>query len=310
MSATVTTPPPPATRGTSGRRRAAPDVPPYGPRGSRWTSRAAVHGVLLLAALYSVLPLVWLVTSATKSVGDFSATSAFELADFNLWGNLRDLFAREDGVFLHWVRNSLLYAGVGAVLGALICTACGYAIAKLDFPGRRALFAVTLAGVLVPPTALALPLYLLASNLHLVNTFWAVFLPLLSNPFGVYLARTFADAAVPDEVLEAARLDGAGEFRIFLTVALPMMMPGFVTIVLFQFVSIWNNFFLPLVMLTDPELFPMTLGIYQWNTRAPQFPDYNPLVITGSLLAVVPLIIAFVVLQRQWRSGLAAGSVK
>ncbi|WP_257136720.1 MULTISPECIES: carbohydrate ABC transporter permease [unclassified Streptomyces] len=309
MSATVTTSPPTATRGTSGRR-AAPDVPPYGPRGSRWTSRAAVHGVLLLAALYSVLPLVWLVTSATKSVGDFSATSAFELADFNLWGNLRDLFAREDGVFLHWIRNSLLYAGVGAVLGALICTACGYAVAKLDFPGRRALFAVTLAGVLVPPTALALPLYLLASNLHLVNTFWAVFLPLLSNPFGVYLARTFADAAVPDEVLEAARLDGAGEFRIFLTVALPMMMPGFVTIVLFQFVSIWNNFFLPLVMLTDPELFPMTLGIYQWNTRAPQFPDYNPLVITGSLLAVVPLIIAFVVLQRQWRSGLAAGSVK
>ncbi|MFD3814295.1 carbohydrate ABC transporter permease [Streptomyces rubiginosohelvolus] len=309
MSATVTTPPPTATRGTSGRR-AAPDVPPYGPRGSRWTSRAAVHGVLLLAALYSVLPLVWLVTSATKSVGDFSATSAFELADFNLWGNLRDLFAREDGAFLHWIRNSLLYAGVGAALGALICTACGYAVAKLDFPGRRALFAVTLAGVLVPPTALALPLYLLASNLHLVNTFWAVFLPLLSNPFGVYLARTFADAAVPDEVLEAARLDGAGEFRIFLTVALPMMMPGFVTIVLFQFVSIWNNFFLPLVMLTDPELFPMTLGIYQWNTRAPQFPDYNPLVITGSLLAVVPLIIAFVVLQRQWRSGLAAGSVK
>ncbi|MYW99714.1 ABC transporter permease subunit [Streptomyces sp. SID8378] len=269
-----------------------------------------MHGVLLLAALYSVLPLVWLVTSATKSVGDFSATSAFELAHFNLWGNLRDLFAREDGVFLHWIRNSLLYAGVGAVLGALICTACGYAVAKLDFPGRRALFAVTLAGVLVPPTALALPLYLLASNLHLVNTLWAVFLPLLSNPFGVYLARTFADAAVPDEVLEAARLDGAGEFRIFLTVALPMMMPGFVTIVLFQFVSIWNNFFLPLVMLTDPELFPMTLGIYQWNTRAPQFPDYNPLVITGSLLAVVPLVIAFVVLQRQWRSGLAAGSVK
>ncbi|MYT77541.1 ABC transporter permease subunit [Streptomyces sp. SID8364] len=269
-----------------------------------------MHGILLLAALYSVLPLVWLVTSATKSVGDFSATSAFELADFNLWTNLRDLFAQEDGVFLHWIRNSLLYAGVGAVLGALICTACGYAVAKLDFPGRRALFAVTLAGVLVPPTALALPLYLLASNLHLVNTFWAVFLPLLSNPFGVYLARTFADAAVPDEVLEAARLDGAGELRIFLTVALPMMMPGFVTIVLFQFVSIWNNFFLPLVMLTDPELFPITLGIYQWNTRAPQFPDYNPLVITGSLLAVVPLITAFVILQRQWRSGLAAGSVK
>ncbi|MGW5735174.1 MULTISPECIES: carbohydrate ABC transporter permease [Streptomyces] len=307
MSAPTTTPPAAAPRRPPAHR---PAPGPTGSRGSRWTARGAVHGVLLLAALYSLLPLVWLVTSATKSVGDFSATGAFEFADFNLWGNLRDLFAREDGVFWHWIRNSLLYAGVGAVLGALICTACGYAIAKLDFPGRRALFAVTLTGVLVPPTALALPLYLLASHLHVVNTFWAVFFPLLTHPFGVYLARTFAEAAVPDEVLEAARLDGAGELRIFLTIALPMMMPGFVTILLFQFVSIWNNFFLPLVMLTDPELFPMTLGIYQWNTRALQFPDYNPLVITGSLLAVVPLITAFVLLQRQWRSGLTAGSVK
>ncbi|MEU7044012.1 carbohydrate ABC transporter permease [Streptomyces varsoviensis] len=277
---------------------------------SRWASRGAVHGALLLATLYSVLPLIWLVTSATKSVADFSATSAFQFADFNLFTNLTELFAREDGVFWYWIRNSLLYAGLGAALGALICTACGYAIAKLDFPGRRLLFSVTLAGVLVPPTALALPLYLLASRLHLVNTFWAVFLPLLTNPFGVYLARTFADASVPDEVLAAARLDGAGEPRVFLTIALPMMLPGFVTVLLFQYVAIWNNFFLPLVMLTDPELFPMTLGIYQWSTRALQFPDYNPLVITGSLLAVVPLITAFVVLQRQWRGGLSAGSVE
>ncbi|WP_199742428.1 carbohydrate ABC transporter permease [Streptomyces triticirhizae] len=281
------------------------------PRGtSRWTSRGAVHALLLVAALYSVLPLVWLLTSATKNVGDFSTTGAFELADWNLLGNLRDLFAEEDGVFLHWVRNSLLYAGLGAVLGALICSACGYAIAKLDFPGRRALFAVTLAGVLVPTTALALPLYLLASELRVVDTFWAVFIPLLTNPFGVYLARAYAEAAVPDEVLEASRMDGAGELRTFLTIALPMMRPGVVTVLLFQFVGIWNNFFLPLVMLTDPKLFPMTLGLFQWSSRVSQFPQYNPLVITGSLLAVVPLVIAFVVLQRQWRSGLATGSVK
>ncbi|WP_226962071.1 MULTISPECIES: carbohydrate ABC transporter permease [Streptomyces] len=281
------------------------------PRGtSRWTSRGAVHALLLIAALYGVLPLVWLLTSATKNVGDFSTTGAFELADWNLLGNLRDLFAEEDGVFLHWVRNSLLYAGLGAVLGALICSACGYAIAKLDFPGRRALFAVTLAGVLVPTTALALPLYLLASELRVVDTFWAVFIPLLTNPFGVYLARAYAEAAVPDEVLEASRMDGAGELRTFLTIALPMMRPGVVTVLLFQFVGIWNNFFLPLVMLTDPKLFPMTLGLFQWSSRVSQFPQYNPLVITGSLLAVVPLVIAFVVLQRQWRSGLATGSVK
>ncbi|WP_253195117.1 carbohydrate ABC transporter permease [Streptomyces sp. MP131-18] len=273
-------------------------------------SKSVVHTLLLIAALYSVLPLIWLFTSATKNVGDFSTTGAFELGDWNLWSNLGDLFAEEDGVFLDWVRNSLLYAGLGAVLGALICAACGYAIAKLDFPGRRALFAVTLAGVLVPTTALALPLYLLASELRIVDTFWAVFIPLLTNPFGVYLARAYAEAAVPDEVLEAARVDGAGELRTFFTIALPMMRPGVVTVLLFQFVGIWNNFFLPLVMLTDPELFPMTLGLFQWSSRVSQFPQYSPLVITGSLLAVVPLVIAFIVLQRQWRSGLATGSVK
>ncbi|MDT0317246.1 carbohydrate ABC transporter permease [Streptomyces millisiae] len=277
---------------------------------SRWMSRGAVHALLLIAALYSVLPLVWLVTSATKSVGDFSTTGAFELGDWNLWTNLGDLFAEEDGVFLDWARNSLLYAGLGSLLGALICAACGYAIAKLDFPGRRALFAVTLAGVLVPTTALALPLYLMASELRVVNTFWAVFIPLLTNPFGVYLARAYAEAAVPDEVLEAARMDGSSELRTFFTIALPMMRPGVVTILLFQFVGIWNNFFLPLVMLTDPKLFPMTLGLFQWSARVTQFPQYTPLVVTGSLLAVVPLVVAFVVLQRQWRSGLAAGSVR
>lgn len=266
--------------------------------------------MLGIVALYSVLPLVWLITSSTKSLGDFSTTSAFEFAEWNLSANLRALFTEADGVFFAWVRNSVLYAGVGAVLGALICTACGYAVAKLEFPGRRTLFAVTLTGVLVPTTALALPLYLMASELRLVDTFWAVFLPLLTNPFGVYLARVYAEAAVPDEVLEAARIDGLGELRTFFRVSLPMMRPGFVTIILFQFVQIWNNFFLPLVMLTDPRLFPLSLGLYQWSTRVSQFPQYNPLVITGSLLAVLPIVIAFLVLQRQWRSGLTAGSVK
>ena len=302
---TVTTPVPAATRPgptAPGRHRPVDH--------SGWTSRAGVHVLLVLAALYSVLPLVWLVTSSTKSLADFSATSAFEFGEWNLGANLAALFSQDGGVFLGWVRNSVLYAVVGAVLGALICTACGYAIAKLDFPGRRALFALTLTGVLVPSTALALPLYLLATELRVVDTFWAVFLPLLTNPFGVYLARVYASAAVPDEVLEAARIDGAGELRTFATVALPMMRPGLVTVFLFQFVGIWNNFFLPLVMLTDPDLFPMSLGLYHWSNRAVQFPQYTPLVIVGSLLAVVPLVLAFVVLQRQWRSGLAIGSVK
>jgi multiple sugar transport system permease protein len=279
-------------------------------RGHRLVSIPVVHLLLLLAALYSVLPLVWLVTSATKSLGDFSTTSAFGFGEWNLGANLSALFKQEDGVFLVWLGNSAFYAGGGAVLGALICAACGYAIAKTSFPGRRALFALTLTGVLVPTTALALPLYLLASELRVVDSAWAVFIPLLTNPFGVYLAKVYADASVPDEVVEAARMDGAGPVRTFFTVALPMMRPGVVTVLLFQFVGIWNNFFLPLVLLTDTKLFPVSLGLFQWSTRQAQFPQYTTLVITGSLVAILPLVVAFVVLQRQWRAGLAAGSGK
>lgn len=279
-------------------------------RRSRWVSIPAVHLILVIAALYSLLPLVWLVTSATKSLGDFSTTGAFSFGEWNLWTNVKTLFTQENGIFWRWLLNSVLYAGGGAVLGALICAACGYAIAKTSFPGRRVLFALTLTGVLVPTTVLALPMYLLASELRIVDTFWAVFIPLLTNPFGVYLARVYADASVPDEVLEAARVDGAYQLRTFFTVALPMMRPGVVTVLLFQFIGIWNNFFLPLVLLTDPKLFPVSLGLFQWSTRQTQFPQYTPLVITGSLLAVLPLVVAFLVLNRQWRKGLAAGSVK
>lgn len=287
--------------------RPGPTRPSGGPA---WTSRTAVHVLLVLAALYSVLPLVWLATAATKSLQDFSSTSAFALGEWNLGRNVADLFTQENGIFGIWILNSVLYAGLGATVGAFVCAACGYALAKIAFPGRGLLYGLTLAGVLVPTTALALPLYLLASEVRLVDTFWAVFLPLLTNPFGVYLARAYAEASVPDEVLEAARIDGSGEFRTFARIALPMMRPGIVTVFLFQFVAIWNNFFLPLIMLTDPRLFPISLGLYQWSARVSQFPMYNPLVVTGSLLAVIPLVVAFVVLQRQWRSGLAAGAVK
>jgi multiple sugar transport system permease protein len=134
--------------------------------------------------------------------------------------------------------------------------------------------------------------------------------PTLVNPFGVYLARVFTAGYVPGEVLEAARVDGAGELRTFWSVGLRMVMPGFVTVFLFQFTAIWNNFFLPLVMLSNTKLFPVSLGLYAWNSQTRTEPSYYPLVVTGAMLAILPLIIAFVVLQRFWKAGLTAGSVK
>ncbi|GGT61132.1 carbohydrate ABC transporter permease [Streptomyces purpureus] len=276
----------------------------------RLLSRAAVNGALLLAVVYMLFPLVWLVTAATKDAGGLLAGDSFSFEGFDLGGNLARLAAHGDGVYFRWYLNSLLYAGGGALACALISVAAGYAFDKYDFPGKEKLFGMVLLGVLVPTTALALPMYLLASEAGIVNTYWAVLVPVLVNPFGVYLARVFSAGYIPDEALEAARIDGAGELRAFWSIGLPMVMPGFVTVFLFQFTAIWNNFFLPLVMLSDQKLFPLSLGLYAWNSNAHAEPGFYPLVVTGSLLAVVPLVVAFVSLQRHWKAGLTAGSVK
>jgi len=187
---------------------------------------------------------------------------------------------------------------------------CGYALAKYRFPGREALFNVVLSGVLVPATALALPLFLIFSSVSATNTFWSVFVPSLVNPLGVYLARVYAAGSVPDELIEAARIDGSGEVRTFFSVATRLMFPGLVTIFLFHFVAVWNNFLLPLIMLGDERLFPVTLGLYTWNTQVNQLPELRGLVIVGSLLSITPLVIAFLFLQRFWRTGLAAGALR
>ncbi|MET9919772.1 carbohydrate ABC transporter permease [Streptomyces sp. NPDC059605] len=277
---------------------------------SRWMSKTAVNGFLLLAVVYMLFPLVWLVTAATKDTGDLLAGNAFSFQGFNLGENLSNLASYGDGIYFRWYLNSLLYAGVGALVCSLICVAAGYAFDKYEFRGKEKLFGLVLMGVLVPTTALALPMYLLASKTGLVNTYWSVLIPVLVNPFGVYLARVFSTGYIPNEALEAARIDGAGELRVFWSIGLRMVMPGFVTVFLFQFTAIWNNFFLPLVMLSDRKLFPLSLGLYSWNTNTHGEPSFYPLVVTGSLLAVIPLIVAFVSLQRHWKAGLTAGSVK
>ncbi|WP_371786278.1 carbohydrate ABC transporter permease [Streptosporangium subroseum] len=277
---------------------------------SRLVSKGAVNVFLLIAAVYTLLPLTWLLFASTKSLSDLYATPGFALSDFNLGANLSVVAAEGDGIFFRWYVNSLLYAGGGAALGALISVGCGYAFDKYDWRGKERLFGLVLLGVLVPTTATAIPLYLLVSKVGLVNTFWSVFIPALVHPFGVYLARVLSTGYVPGEVLEAARSDGAGEIRTFFSVALPMLRAAYVTIFLFQFTGIWNNFFLPLVMLSDQHLFPLSLGLYSWNTQVTAFPEYSTLVITGSLLSVVPLLLVFVFLQRFWRAGMTAGSVK
>ncbi|WP_349259764.1 carbohydrate ABC transporter permease [Actinospica sp.] len=266
--------------------------------------------LMCVLAVYFVLPIYFLIVAATKPEGDLVSTFGLAFSHFNLFQNLSTLFGRENGIFAMWALNSVLYAVLGAGVGTLISALCGYALAKFKFRGREFLFSVILGGVLVPTTALALPLFLLFSATGLVNTYLAVFLPSIVSPFGVYLARIFAAAAVPEELLESARLDGAGEFRTFFSVSFRLMTPSLVTIFLFQFVNIWNNFFLPMVMLQKESLFPITLGLYEWNGQTARVPLLQESVITGSLVSILPVIVVFIVLQRFWRTGLASGALK
>ncbi|MFI6345808.1 carbohydrate ABC transporter permease [Streptomyces sp. NPDC050560] len=288
---------------------------PYAPaavpgRRPRTLGRAAVRVVVGLSVLYTLLPVLWLVLASAKDRDALSRSDLLSFGDFSLLANLRALFTMDDGVYGRWYANSLLYAVVGAAVGALVSVACGYAFDKYAFRHKEKLFGLVLAAVMVPQTVLALPLYLMASEAGVVNTYAAVLVPVLFNPFGVYLGRIFSQGYVPDEVLEAARVDGAGELATYARVSLRMLAPGFVTVFLFQLTAIWNNFFLPMVMLSDQKLYPVSLGLYTWNSSASVTPDYYPVVVAGSLLAVLPLIVAFALLQRFWRSGLTAGALK
>jgi multiple sugar transport system permease protein len=273
-------------------------------------SQALTLVFLLAFAGYCLVPASWLIFASTKSTADLYGSFGFWFAEFNLFENLRRLTTQQNGIFIRWMLNSLLYAGVGGLLSTLISSLAGFALAKYQFAGRDLIFSIILGGVLIPGAVLALPLFLLLSQLGLTNTYIGVLLPSLVSPFGVYLSRVYAAASVPDELLEAARVDGSSEVRTFFTMVMRIMAPALVTVFLFQFVAIWNNFFLPLVVLSRNDLFPVTLGLYAWQGQALGNPDIVSLVVTGSLIASLPLVIFFFALQRYWRAGATAGAIK
>jgi len=266
---------------------------------------------MVVFAVYFLIPIWWLVVTASKSQSILtSSTTLWFSSAPQLFQNIVDVIGYQDGLFLRWMGNSLFYAGVGGLAATLVASMAGYALAKYVFPGREAIFNVILAGVLVPATALALPLFLVFSKVGATDTMLSVLLPSMVSPFGVYLSRIYAASSVPDELLEAARLDGSSELRTFFTISVRLMAPALVTVFLFQFVAIWNNFFLPLVMLQNSSLYPVTLGLQTWNSQITHAPVLQLYVIVGALLSIIPLIVAFLCLQRFWRSGLGAGGVK
>ncbi|WP_345762092.1 carbohydrate ABC transporter permease [Diaminobutyricibacter sp. McL0608] len=281
----------------------------YTPTQAPLPSKVVVGLVLLITAIYSLAPVWWLLVTATKNNGYLFSTNGFWFSHFDLWNNIQQVFTMQGGLFARWMLNSALYSVLGAAVGTALSVMAGYALAKYRFRGKNAVFNVILAAVLIPAPMFALPLYLMFTSIGIVNTFWAVSLPSIVSPFGVYLSRVYASSSVPDEMIEAARLDGASEGGAFWRIAAPVMAPALVTIFLFQFVAIWNNYLLPAIMLSDASLQPVTVGLAGWRSQFNNGVPYN-VTITGAFLSIIPLVIAFLCLQRFWRAGLTAGSVK
>jgi multiple sugar transport system permease protein len=247
--------------------------------------------------------------ASSKSRAELFSQNAFTPGT-GLLDNIRELSGYRDGIFWHWMLNTALYAGAGALLSTAVAAVSGYALAVYRFRGRNLIFNVLIGGILVPSVVLAIPQYLLLAKVGLANTYWAVLLPGIVHPYSIYLSRVYAAAAIPTSLLDAGRIDGAGEVRMLARVSLPLMTPGLVTIFLFQFVAIWNNFLLPYIMLADDTKFPLTVGLYTLLVSGANQPSLYTLVITGSALSIIPLVALFLTMQRYWRTDLSSGAVK
>jgi len=275
-----------------------------------------VTAFLVVVAVYFLIPVGWLLIASTKTQVELQSTGIFSLPKrLELLQNIRLLFAYNNGVFARWFLNSIIYSGSVAILTCLVSAMAGYALAKFDFRGREVLFYLILASMMIPGTVATIPLFVIEQPLHLVNTYLGVILPLIASPFGVYFLRIYIRDVVPNEMLEAAKVDGAPERTIFWRIVLPVIRPAVVTLLLISFIGTWNNFFLPLVLLHNQSLYPLPVGVDVLlsliaTPAADQSMPIYQLVITASLLSILPMIIGFILFRKQIVTGLTQGSVK
>jgi multiple sugar transport system permease protein len=298
----------------SAAKASRPDSVPVRLYGLRRGTSTLLTLVSAVFAVFILAPLLWLLIASTKTQTEVYYSSGFWFAGpFRLFQNLsalgRDISGA--GVYLQWLKNTLLYAGLGAIGSTVLSAMAGYGFARFRFRGSNALFSLVMSTLLVPISALALPLFLVYAKVGLVNSIWGMILPSMVSPVGIYLMRTFIDAAVPRDLINAARIDGAGEFRIFCRIVLPLTVPGLVTVLLLTVVAVWNNYFLPLVIFSHSSLYPLTVGLSALSQAAETGSQAQavPVLIAGGLVTVLPLIALFLVLERYFRGGATQGSL-
>jgi multiple sugar transport system permease protein len=278
--------------------------------------------VLLTFAVFFIAPVIWLLLAPTKSDAALVSSSPFSFGDLHhvalAW---RHLDAFSDHVFRRWIGNTLYYALSATAITLAVSVPAGYGLAIGRFPGRKLILSLTLVVMIMPAAALVLPIFLELDAMHLIGRSLSVILPFAFFPFGVYVAYIYYVTALPPELLDAARVDGASELQTFLRVALPLAKPVVALVFFFSFVADWNNFFLPYVVLADSDQYPITVGLSNLLASTPSFNPavggggqsvniFKPELALATLLAVVPVAIVFLFSQRALVRGLVGGAVK
>ncbi len=270
----------------------------------RWPATLLVNGLLVVAAGFALLPLLWMLSVSFMRPGEADSFPPPLIPSAPTLAAYRTLFTQH-GMGRYFV-NSLLLASAATGLSLIFNVAAGYAFAKLRFAGRDRAFQLLLVVLVIPGQVAMIPLFLMLKTMGLVNNFGGVLAPAAAGVFGIFLVRQYA-LSIPDELLEAARVDGAGEFRIFRSIVLPILLPIMVTLATFTFLGTWNDFMWPLIVLNDERLYTLPVALASLSREHVQDSE---LMMAGAVVTVFPVLLLFVVLQRYYVQGLLAGSVK
>ena len=259
--------------------------------------------ILIMLAIFFLFPLYWIVTGSFKRAIDINAKVPVWFPMNPTMGNYDKLFAKP--AFL-WLFNIVFISAMAMILTCITAALAGYALGKKRFYGRTILFTIIICAMALPKQVIVIPLAQEMKLLHMSDTLWAVILPTVGWPFGVFLMKQFSET-IPNEILEAARVDGAGELKTFFSVVFPMIKPGIGALAIFTFVNTWNDYFLQLVMLTSEEKWTLPLAIA--NMQGEMSSDFG-LIMAGAALASIPIIVVFIAFQKYFTQGIAMGAVK
>jgi multiple sugar transport system permease protein len=297
-------------------------VVPAASNPARWLGRVLAFALIAFFVVFFVIPLAWLLLAPTKSTTQLyglKGEAPYSFGSFEqLTENWNNLVGFQDGIIWTWLGNSVFYSGVALAITILVTIPAGYALAMTDFKFRRTLLVATLVVMLIPNAALVLPIFLELSVIHLIGSPLAVILPFAFFPFGVYLTYIYFTTTVSHDLLDAARIDGAGEFQVFWKIAVPLAIPVIALVGFFNFVGNWNNYFLPFIMEPGSRKMPVQVGLAELISNTPAFNPTNvasltislPQLALATIIAVAPVLIIFLFSQRFLVSGMTAGATK